>query len=69
MKTIDARGLSCPEPVLLTKKTLDSGERSFVVLVDSEAPKENIKRFCAKQGCDLQANLEDGVWELTVRLP
>ena len=29
MKTVDARGLSCPEPVFLTKKAMEAGEYPF----------------------------------------
>ena len=29
MKTIDARGLSCPEPVIRTKNALVSGEKAY----------------------------------------
>jgi len=49
--TVDARGLSCPQPVLMTmdemKKTL-SGE--IVVLVDTDTSKENVTRAAASQG-------------------
>ena len=34
MKTIDARGLSCPEPVIRTKNALASGEKAYTVMVD-----------------------------------
>ena len=35
MKEIDARGLSCPEPVMLTKQALDAGETELIVMVDN----------------------------------
>ena len=35
MKTIDARGLSCPEPVIRTKNALASGEKAYTVMVDN----------------------------------
>jgi tRNA 2-thiouridine synthesizing protein A len=44
MKEIDARGLSCPEPVMLTKQALDAGETELTVLVDNGAAKENVSR-------------------------
>ncbi|WP_072499593.1 sulfurtransferase TusA family protein [Olsenella phocaeensis] len=46
MKTIDARGLSCPEPVVLTRNALRD-EAELEVLVDSPAPRENVSRFAA----------------------
>ena len=42
---IDARGLSCPEPVILTKNEADKGTKSITVLVDIEVAKEKWRRF------------------------
>ena len=44
MKTIDARGLSCPEPVIRTKNALVSGEKAYTVMVDNVTAKENVSR-------------------------
>lgn len=49
--TVDARGLSCPQPVLLTMnmiKELRSGELD--ILVDNEASRENVIRAASSQG-------------------
>ena len=59
--TIDARGLSCPQPVLMTmdeikKKT----EREIIVVVDSEASKENVSRAATSQGCGVREITQDG---------
>ncbi|MPN32547.1 hypothetical protein SDC9_180026 [bioreactor metagenome] len=48
MKTVDARGLSCPEPVLLTRKAVSQG-LPMEVYVDHEVALENILRFCSKE--------------------
>lgn len=50
MKTIDARGLSCPEPVIMVKNALASGEAAYEVLVDNVTAKENVTRFATHQG-------------------
>lgn len=50
MKTIDARGLSCPEPVIMTKNALESKEAAYEVLVDNVTAKENVTRFATHQG-------------------
>ena len=55
--TVDARGCSCPQPVLMTKKALEK-ESSFEVLVDNNPAKNNILRFAQSQGC--KASVEDG---------
>lgn len=45
MKSIDARGLSCPQPMLLAKKAMEAGESDTIeVMVDCEASVENISR-------------------------
>jgi tRNA 2-thiouridine synthesizing protein A len=42
---IDARGLSCPQPVLMFLNAVTSSdETAFEVFVDTEASKENVSR-------------------------
>ena len=50
-KTVDARGLSCPQPIVETKKVLDklSGGR-VEVLVDTVTSRENVLRFGRNAG-------------------
>lgn len=48
MNTIDARGLACPQPLLLVKNAVDSGAAEIIVLVDNEVAKENISRLAKK---------------------
>lgn len=48
---VDARGLSCPQPVLLAlseMKKLSKGE--ITILVDTETSKENVSRAATTQG-------------------
>ncbi len=49
---IDARGLACPQPVLLARKALEAHER-VVVMVDNAAAVENVRRLGAKMGCEI----------------
>jgi tRNA 2-thiouridine synthesizing protein A len=44
-KTIDARGLSCPQPVVLAQIAIKEGLSSFNVIVSSEVAKENVLRL------------------------
>ncbi len=49
--TVDAKGLSCPQPVLLTvneMKKLKKGE--IEVLVDTETSRENVSRAATSNG-------------------
>ena len=46
MTEIDARGLSCPIPVVKTKQALESNPTDDItVLVDSNVAKENVTRL------------------------
>ncbi|MCK9217514.1 MAG: sulfurtransferase-like selenium metabolism protein YedF [Firmicutes bacterium] len=48
MKEIDARGLQCPQPVILTKKALEEiGEGQVMTIVDNYIAKENVSRLAA----------------------
>lgn len=59
MSQIDARGLSCPQPVVLTRNAIKSGNKNFEVLVNSEVSKENVIR-CVESS-KLKASVkEDG---------
>ncbi len=42
---VDARGLSCPEPVILTKRALKNRPQTMEVLVDNRAALENVSRY------------------------
>ena len=51
LKTVDARGLSCPEPVVLTLEAISKQRSgSLVVLVDACTAKENVSRLAEKNG-------------------
>jgi len=51
VSVVDARGLSCPEPVLLTRKILEKGEADAVkVMVDEMAACENITALAKTMG-------------------
>ena len=49
VREIDARGLACPQPVILTKKALET-EDEVVVLVDNDIAVENVKRLDTNLG-------------------
>jgi tRNA 2-thiouridine synthesizing protein A len=50
-KTIDARGLSCPQPVLLVMENMKKMVRgSLEVLVDTSTSRENVARAAAMEG-------------------
>jgi selenium metabolism protein YedF len=51
MKQIDARGLTCPAPVLQTRALLEEDHPGNVnVVVDNAAAQQNVQRFLESQG-------------------
>lgn len=42
---IDARGLSCPEPVVVTMNGIKKDTSEVIVKVDTNVSKENVSRF------------------------
>ena len=63
---IDARGLSCPTPVLMTQKAMKSNEDYYEVLVDGNTPKENVTRFAESQGYKVAVEEKDGEYLLKI---
>lgn len=56
LTTVDARGLSCPQPVLMTKRALDKlSGGCVVVLVDTATSRENVSRFARNAGWSAEA--------------
>lgn len=48
---VDARGLSCPQPVILTtKKIKETNSNEITVLVDTDTSKENVIRAVLFKG-------------------
>ena len=48
---IDARGLSCPMPVVMTQKAVrEEAPAVLEVLVDAQVAVENITRYARSQG-------------------
>ncbi|MBR1602731.1 MAG: sulfurtransferase TusA family protein [Synergistaceae bacterium] len=59
---VDASGLSCPQPVMLTKKALDGLSAGHVeVLVDTATSRNNVTRFAENKGWQVSSQeREDG---------
>ncbi len=51
MQKQDCRGIACPQPVLITKDTIEKFPKELIeITVDNEASKENVSRFLKSQG-------------------
>jgi len=64
--TVDARGLSCPQPVILAQKAIQQGSFPIEVLVDSVTSRENVRRMAEKNGCKVQSQAEPDGFRLTL---
>lgn len=66
METLDARGLSCPEPVVMMRQTLFEKSAAARMIVDAVAARENVTRYAKSQGYDVAVTEGDGEWTLDV---
>ena len=64
-KTLDARGLACPAPVLMTKDAVEKDRLNTVeVIVDNEAAKENVSRFLGSQQFSVSTSEEENDYKI-----
>lgn len=64
---IDARGLSCPEPVLLTREALlHHPNQPFTVLVSDPTPRENVGRLLTNRGRRFDVAPDGDGWRIVV---
>ncbi len=61
---IDARGLSCPQPIIETKKAIDTHVMNLTVLVDNIAAKENVSRFATSMKYNVVVHETEFGWKL-----
>lgn len=66
MKEVDARGLSCPQPVLMLTEALKSDTQEIVVLVDDFAPIENCTRYANNHNLKVRREDKDGYTALYI---
>jgi len=58
---VDARGLSCPQPVLMTMDEIKKGSAGEIeVLVDTDTSKENVSRAAQSKGWAVKKVSEEG---------
>lgn len=63
---LDARGESCPIPVIMTKKLMASNEDYYEVMVDAGAPRDNVTRFAESQGYKVEVEDKGGEYLLKI---
>ena len=73
MKTVEvnAKGLACPQPVVLSMKALAEMENGKVIVsVDNEVARDNVKRMAEHEGCTVTVEGKGDGFELQItRVP
>ena len=67
-ENVDARGFSCPQPVIMTRQALQqTSGNQVVVLVDTMTQVHNCTRAAEKLGWQAEYEEQGDVFELTLR--
>lgn len=66
MKRLDARGLSCPEPVIMIRKAMMSKEAAYEMTVDNVTSKENVTRYAEHQSYRVTVSESNGEYTLVM---
>ena len=67
MKILDARGLSCPEPVIMIREAMKTRADSYQITVDNVASRENVTRFAEHAGYKVEVAESGGEYTLTIK--
>lgn len=65
-KEVDARGLSCPQPVILARKAISEGDFPIRISVDTATARENLERLARKMGLQVEVVDAGGEFWLTL---
>jgi selenium metabolism protein YedF len=60
---VDARGLTCPQPVVLTNKVLAESDE-VTTIVDNDVAKENVSRLARNKGFNVKIEEKDNLFYL-----
>ncbi len=67
MTTVDARGYSCPEPVIMLRRAMMSKEAEYTILVDNTASRENVTRYAEHEGYSVSVSESAGEYTLVLK--
>lgn len=59
MKIVDAKGLSCPQPLILTRKTIAEKSGDFRLVLDDEIARKNIERLLKHENKEFSVTTEN----------
>jgi TusA-related sulfurtransferase len=64
MKKVDARGYSCPQPVMMARQAVQAGDFPIEILVDTVTSRENVRRAAQAMGCKVDVKELDESFSL-----
>ena len=67
MVELDLTGLSCPEPVVRTKRALKENPQGVISVVDNRAALENVSRFGIAMGYNVKAVESNDTWRIEIK--
>lgn len=67
MKQIDTCGLSCPQPVLMTKKMLESNKEGGEIIVDNQTARENVVRMAESMGYNVTVEVKEDTFVIRAK--
>ena len=67
MSEVDARGLSCPLPVIKTKEALEkTSDKQIIVIVDNATARDNVTRLAKSKKCSVTVEKKGDDYYLTI---
>ena len=68
MEKVDVRGLSCPMPVIKTKKLMDKGVKELLVVGTSSVSKEYVSKLARSSGYQVIMKVDaKNEWEMELK--
>lgn len=68
MIEVDARGFSCPIPVVKTQKAIEADPGAEIaVLVETQVSRENVTRLAESKGYQVEVEKNDGEFRLVLK--
>jgi len=67
MKTMDACGISCPEPLLMLKNALKT-EKEVILFVDSKNALQTCETYAKKEGFSVNTTKSNDRYEIHIEM-
>ncbi len=66
MKEVDVRGLSCPEPVMMTAEALENADGPIKVLVSEAHQRTNVEKYAKDHGKKVTTTENGSEFEIVI---